>query len=139
MVDFVKILNEHEIAPSIQRIKILEYLYNYKTHPTADMIYRDLVKDIPTLSKTTVYNTLKTFTEKGILTALQMFDHEIRYDYDTDHHIHFKCDHCGKVYDLGNHFQNFKGNEIEGHSITEHHVNFRGTCKFCRELKDQEK
>jgi len=51
MVDFVRILIEHNIAPSIQRIKILEYLSKYKTHPTADMIYRELVKQIPTLSE----------------------------------------------------------------------------------------
>ncbi len=139
MVDLVKILNEHGIAPSIQRIKILEYLFNFKTHPTADMIYRDLVKDIPTLSKTTVYNTLKAFTEKGILTALQMFDNEIHYDYDTDRHIHFKCNTCGRIYDLENHFQNLKNSNIEGHLITEHHINLRGTCKSCLDKGEQEK
>jgi len=132
MIDFVKILNEHDIAPSIQRIKILEYLHNYKTHPTADMIYQELVKEIPTLSKTTVYNTLKTFTENGILVSLALFDNELRYDFDTDHHVHFKCDVCGKIYDLNSCCDNYKDELVEGHKITEHHITLKGICKDCR-------
>jgi len=132
MVDFVKILNEHEVAPSIQRIKILEYLYNFKTHPTADMIYQELVKEIPTLSKTTVYNTLKIFTDKGILIALSLSNNEIRYDYDTDHHIHFKCTECGKIYDLDRSYDSYTDDLVEGHKVLEYHVNLIGICRSCQ-------
>jgi Fur family transcriptional regulator, peroxide stress response regulator len=131
MIDFVKILNEHEIAPSIQRVKILEYLRNYKTHPTADMIYQDLVKEIPTLSKTTVYNTLKAFSEKGILIQLSLFDNEIRYDFDTENHVHFKCNECGNIFDLDCCCDNYKDEMLNGHKITEHHVNLKGICSSC--------
>jgi Fe2+ or Zn2+ uptake regulation protein len=131
MIDFVRILVEHNIAPSIQRIKILEYLSNYKTHPTADMIYRELVKQIPTLSKTTVYNTLKTFTEKGLLKALAIFDNEVRYDFNTDQHIHFKCSKCGLVFDLDSSHEKFNEDFIEGHKILEYHINLKGICKNC--------
>ena len=54
-----KLLKEKDISPSIQRIRVLEYLQNSKNHPTVDNIYNDLIKEIPTLSKTTVYNILK--------------------------------------------------------------------------------
>ena len=30
-------------------------------HPTVETIYKELIDEIPTLSKTTVYNTLKQF------------------------------------------------------------------------------
>ncbi len=49
------------IKPSYQRIKIYEYIFNNNIHPTVDNIYKKLLKEIPTLSKTTVYNTLKLF------------------------------------------------------------------------------
>jgi len=52
-------LYKKDIKPSYQRIKIFEYLYHEMNHPTADVIFKNLVNDIPTLSKTTVYNTLK--------------------------------------------------------------------------------
>jgi len=131
MEGFKKILKEYGISPSLHRIKILEYLARHRTHPTADMIYRDLLKDIPTLSKTTVYNTLKAFTEKGILTALSVFETEIRYEYDTDPHIHFKCEKCGEIFDVTEAFACLNNEIIDGHKITEHHVNLKGICKKC--------
>ncbi len=49
-------LEEEGIQPSYHRLKILEYMMNHRTHPTVDIIYKNLSKEIPTLSKTTVYN-----------------------------------------------------------------------------------
>jgi len=135
MQNIIEVLKEHNIAPSMQRVKILEYLRDYKTHPTADMIYQALVNDIPTLSKTTVYNTLKTFTENGILVALSLFDNEVRYEYDTDPHVHFKCMKCNKIYDLNKTFDLYKNEFIDGHKVTEHYVNLKGVCKSC--LKEE--
>jgi Fe2+ or Zn2+ uptake regulation protein len=133
MKSIIEILKEHDIAPSMQRVKILEYLRNYKTHPTADMIYQALVNDVPTLSKTTVYNTLKTFSEKGILVALSLFENEVRYEYNTDPHIHFKCIKCNKIYDLDKSYNRYENNTIDGHRVTEHHVNLKGICRSCLE------
>jgi len=135
MKSIIEVLKEYEIAPSMQRIKILEYLKNYKTHPTADMIYQALEDEIPTLSKTTVYNTLKTFTEKGILVALSLFENEVRYEYNTDPHIHFKCMKCNKIYDIDKTFDRYIENMIEGHKVAEHHVYLKGVCKKC--LKEE--
>ena len=62
----MKSLQEHLIKnginPSFQRLKILEYLMNNDTHPTVDNIYNALIDIIPTISKTTIYNTLKLFS-----------------------------------------------------------------------------
>lgn len=58
-------LLSYHIKPSVQRIAIMDYLLNHKTHPCIDEIYTALCKEIPTLSKTTVYNTLKLFVEHG--------------------------------------------------------------------------
>jgi len=133
MQSIIDILKENDIAPSMQRIKILEYLKNYKTHPTADMIYQALADEIPTLSKTTVYNTLKTFTEKGILMALYLFSNEVHYEYNTQPHIHFQCTKCNKIYDLYQSFDHYNNDLIDGHKITEYHINLKGICKSCLE------
>lgn len=135
MKSIIEILKEYDIAPSMQRVKILEYLQSYKTHPTADMIYQALADEMPTLSKTTVYNTLKAFTEKGILVALSLFENEIRYEYNTEPHIHFKCSECGKIYDLDKAFDHYSDELIDGHKIIEHHVNLKGICKSCLKEK----
>lgn len=60
-----KRLEDCGLRPSVQRLLIMDYLLSHHTHPTVEEVYRDLCKKCPTLSKTTVYNTLRLFSEKG--------------------------------------------------------------------------
>ena len=62
-------LKSKSIRPSLQRIRILEYLIKNRNHPTVEMIYNELLCEMPTLSKTTIYNTLKLFVEGSKLTT----------------------------------------------------------------------
>jgi Fur family transcriptional regulator, peroxide stress response regulator len=59
--DLSNTLKNKNIRPSIQRIKIFEYLIKNLCHPTVDQIFKDLQSEIPTISKTTIYNTLDLF------------------------------------------------------------------------------
>ena len=65
---------------TFQREKILEYIISQKEHPTAEMIYAHIVKVIPHISKTTVYNTLKLFEEKNIVQSLKIDDDKLRFE-----------------------------------------------------------
>jgi Fe2+ or Zn2+ uptake regulation protein len=124
-------LEKNNIHSSYHRLKILKYLMDYKTHPTVDMIYKDLSKEIPTLSKTTIYNTLNLFLKKGIVTGLTIDENEVRYDYNTKPHAHLKCIKCGCVYDIDLKCPLFYKKMIGGHKITEHHIYLKGVCKEC--------
>ena len=124
-------LEEEGIQPSYHRLKILEYMMNHRTHPTVDIIYKNLSKEIPTLSKTTVYNTLKLFVAKGIVQELTIEEKEVRYDADTKPHAHFKCIECGNVYDIALESPIFDTETIEGHKVIECHVYLKGVCKDC--------
>ena len=64
-------LLERDIKPSVQRIAVMTYLLEHRTHPTVDEIYLELQDKIPTLSKTTIYNTLKLFVEKKAIIMLK--------------------------------------------------------------------
>ncbi len=94
-----KILEDVGINPSFQRIKILEFMINSKEHPNVEMIYNALYVDLPTLSKTTVYNTVKLLVEKGILISFSLGDGELRYDYYKEAHSHLYCIGCKKIID----------------------------------------
>ena len=54
-------LLKYDIKPSVQRMVIMDYLMSHRIHPSADEIYNALYPTIPTLSKTTIYNTMKLF------------------------------------------------------------------------------
>lgn len=129
--DIKAYLVANEINPTLQRIRIFEYLYNNRIHPTVDQIFKDLYSEIPTLSKTTVYNTLSLFNEKGIISAITIEDNEVRYDANISSHIHFKCVKCKNVFDIFSKSDLFDINIIDGHQILNKNINFIGICKNC--------
>ena len=112
-----------------------DYLLKHHTHPCIDEIYLALCKDIPTLSKTTVYNTLKLFIEHGAARMLTIDERNACFDGDTSMHAHFQCKACGKIYDIP---MEPESEEIEslsknGFQIEETHHYYKGICPECRE------
>jgi Fur family transcriptional regulator, peroxide stress response regulator len=126
------ILSRNGIKPSLHRMKVMEYLMRMKNHPTVDTIYKNISDDIPTLSKTTVYNTLKTFQESGIVQAITIEDNEVKYDATVDKHAHFKCSRCGQLFDLPIDTKVLHLRSIGGHLIKESQLYFKGICKSCQ-------
>jgi Fe2+ or Zn2+ uptake regulation protein len=90
--NFRELLAAKGIKPTHQRLEILRYLEQHRNHPTADMIYQDLVQAMPTMSKTTVYNTLNSFAESGIVRPVTITGTEVRFDLKTACHHHFLCE-----------------------------------------------
>ncbi len=129
-------LKSNGIKPSFQRIRIFEYLLNSKEHPKVDDIYRELIQEIPTLSKTTVYNTLNLFMEKGIVHLVTIEGTENRYDVNIEDHGHFKCEVCGRVFDFEILEGDLKTDLPEGFVISQKDLFFRGTCADCSRKKN---
>jgi Fe2+ or Zn2+ uptake regulation protein len=120
------------IKPSMQRVVIMQYLMEHRTHPTIDRIFSDLLPLVPTLSKTTVYNTLKLFYDKKAVLSLTIDEKNVRYDAETSDHAHFKCRKCGAIYDVPLEEADspaFRGDKA--HSLDETQIYFLGTCKNC--------
>ncbi len=132
-----KYLRQMGIRPSVQRIQIFEYLQHSDNHPTVDEIYRQLSPDVPTLSKTTVYNTLGLFVEKGIVLQISIDGAESRYDARVDNHGHFMCERCGEVVDFTADFSNIVGEELAGCTINQKHLYIKGICSSCRQIYEQ--
>lgn len=128
---FVNELLKKNIAPSHQRVMILKYLIENQCHPTVDQIFNGLRKQIPTLSKATVYNTLNVFAEAKIVRALSIEDNETSYDIVTGNHGHFKCESCGNIYNFEVDIDRFETKGLNDFLITEKNVYFGGICPAC--------
>ncbi|MEA1974971.1 MAG: Fur family transcriptional regulator [Bacillota bacterium] len=126
-----KYLSDNNIKPSLPRVKIFEYLIQYKSHPTVDEIYIALVDELVTLSKTTVYNTLNLFLKNNIINQILIEENETRYDADMKIHGHFKCNKCGKVYDFDYDLSKIKISDLYEFTFTEYHTYIKGICKNC--------
>ena len=130
------ILKDKEIAPSYTRIKIYDYLSKDKIHPTVDEIFIDLSGVFPTLSKTTVYNTLKLFVEKKLVREVNLYDNKMRYELVRSDHGHFKCTTCSKIYDIPLDINIKLPEDLEGTLINDFHYLLVGTCSHC--LKEEQ-
>lgn len=124
-------LKTQKINLSHQRLKVVEFLVQNRCHPTADCIYVELKKDIPTLSKTTIYNTLKILTDAGLVKEILIDGNEVRYDIGIDEHGHFKCQSCGKITDFGIDIGTLTHNGLDGYKINNKIVYFEGICLDC--------
>lgn len=133
-MDVLRHLQEHGIKPSVQRIAIMGYLMKYLTHPTADEIYTALAPAIPTLSRTTVYNTLRLLDMHGAVQTLTIDERRTCYDADTHPHAHFLCKQCGRIYDLPDTPAAFPA-DTAGHRVHEAHYYYKGICQRCLSLQ----
>ena len=126
-------LMRFSIRPSVQRTAIMEYLMNHKTHPTVEEIYMALSPTIPTLSKTTVYNTLNLFIDKGAVQVLTIDDKNARYDANVSKHGHFYCRSCGNVYDVFNiQSEAYQVPDFENFMVDAVEISYFGICKTCK-------
>ncbi len=121
------------IRPSLQRVAILDWLIKHPIHPTVEDVYQGLCHDIPTLSRTTVYNTLRMMSEKKVALMLTIDEHRVCYDGNTDNHVHFYCRRCGKVIDLmGEQAPKLQQSVcIDGNIVEEEQLYYKGICAEC--------
>ncbi len=125
-------LLEYSIRPSLQRVSVMSYLMEYKSHPTVEEIYVALSPEIPTLSKTTVYNTLHLFVKKGAALELTIDGKNARYDANTNDHAHFYCKECEKVYDIFDlEPRRYELPNIDGFIIDAVEISYHGVCREC--------
>ncbi|NOY09738.1 MAG: transcriptional repressor [Spirochaetes bacterium] len=134
------LFKEHNILPSVQRIKVYQYILEHSNHPTADQIYRALIKTIPSLSKTTVYNSIRILADNDIITELQIENNELRYDANLKLHAHFKCTICGTIYDIELSEADYelidKKIKANGYHVKQHNFISTGICSTCYDRKN---
>lgn len=129
----------HGVKPSMQRIAVMQYLMDHLTHPNAEEIYHALLSEMPTLSKTTVYNTLKLLVEQGAARMLTIDERNVCFDSRVQPHGHFLCQRCGRVLDIpaGSVLEEGRRHVPAGFAIDTADLYYRGTCGQCLAGKSQ--
>ena len=128
-----QILQKNGIRMTHQRIEIFQELIQSKQHPSAENIYEQVVKRLPTISLDTVYRTIATFEELGIVKRVEILDDCARYDANLEPHHHLICIRCKRIEDFtwpG--FENLTGPTISNWGeISSRHAEIRGICQKC--------
>jgi Fur family transcriptional regulator, peroxide stress response regulator len=117
-----------------QRIAIYGALVGTSEHPSADVLWRRVRKRLPSLSFDTVYRTLRSLQESGLIARVASGADKARFDGNMAHHHHFVCSQCGQVRDF--HHRKFDRlvppAEVHDFGVADRvQVEVRGLCHTC--------
>jgi Fe2+ or Zn2+ uptake regulation protein len=117
-----------------QRELIFELLWGADAHPSADAVYAEAQRRMPTMSLRTVYQTLNDLACMGEIQQLDLGTGSSRFDPNTDVHHHLVCTTCGKVRDLYADYTAISVPPDAGHGfqVGPAEVVFRGLCEDCQ-------
>ena len=133
----IQSLSEAGLRLTPQRVAICTLLAVSDEHPTAQMIYDALHPDYPSLSLSTVYNTLDTLVQLGVINVLGTAGDGVEhYDADVHPHVNLACLACHRVIDLHSQFVNDLEEEViaaSGFKIKGSRVVYYGYCPQCQD------
>jgi Fur family peroxide stress response transcriptional regulator len=131
---FIERCRAHQLKITPQRVAIYREITRKADHPTADEVFRRVRGEYPNISFDTVNRTLSTFTDIGVLEAVEVFGGGKRFDRDPAEHHHFHCIECRRVFD----FYDTDLTDIEipeviqkKFHITSRRLVLRGVCEAC--------
>jgi Fur family ferric uptake transcriptional regulator len=129
-----ELLNERGLKATPMRMAVLEILEDSK-HARSQAELQDILVDF---DRVTLYRTLNTLNDKGIIHIAMTHDQDTFYamceaecDNENHHHkhIHFKCEVCKKVSCL--HVNKDFNTAIEGYQVKSVSVMMTGKCAAC--------
>lgn len=131
---FRNVCKKHGIKVTPQRLEIFLQVIAANNHPSAEEVFRRVQKKLPTVSLDTVYRTLTTFNEQGLIAKVHFLDDKTRFDPNTQQHHHTICIECGTIMD-------FAWPEIDAMTlpselggwgkVSERQLLVRGVCSRC--------
>lgn len=85
---------------SKQRSLILNIVKNNPVHPTAEWVYEQARKEMPSIGIATVYRNLNALVALGEINRIPSAKDVDRFDGNVMEHYHFRCVKCGELQDL---------------------------------------
>ena len=122
-----------------QRSQIFYELARYPGHPTAENVFSKVRIRLKTISLDTVYRTIATFEEYGLIKKIQLIDNATRYDINLTVHHHLVCSRCKKVVDF--YWPDFDQMKLPDNihnwgQVEQKNVVINGICSDCQKLSN---
>ena len=138
---FQSVCRNTGIKVTPQRLEIFRALLDSDDHPSAEEVHARVRSRLPTISLDTVYRTLTTLEEHGVLTRVKL-DTRVRYDPNLLEHHHFVCIECKTIEDF--YWPAFDRMRLPPGSgawgrIRTRHVEIRGHCRDCLRKREKAK
>jgi Fur family ferric uptake transcriptional regulator len=117
---------------TLQKEAIRETFIAVERPLSAEEVMQEAQSRQPGISIATVYRNLKTLLSDGWLQAVEVPGETTRYEVaGKDHHHHFHCQECRKLYELEGCAVPVKAKLPRGFRITGHEFFLFGLCSGC--------
>jgi Fur family peroxide stress response transcriptional regulator len=130
----VQTLKSKGLRVTPQRFAVYANLLARTDHPTAEQILNDLNQNAPTSSQATVYISLQTLRDAGLVREVLLEQGVCRYDANVIPHHHFRCQCCGEIEDIA--WNQLQGIELQrlrpGLKVDGYEVTVYGVCDRCQ-------
>jgi Fur family peroxide stress response transcriptional regulator len=132
--DVTALLSEKALKVTPQRVAVMEFLRGNTSHPSVDDVYQQVRRRFPSISRATIYNTVTTLVEAGLLQEILIQQEKTHVDWNVDRHHHFQCLKCGTVKDIDYDAVTAEqvSKQVAGHLVTGVKVVMEGVCEACR-------
>lgn len=134
MSSFADTCREKGLKATHQRMEVFRELVGSEAHPDAEAVYQKVRLRVPAISRDTVYRTLATLEDHGLIRRAEALSGSTRFDANTDRHHHFICTACGAIKDFHSQALNDlpipKSVKSFG-TIESAQVQVRGVCAAC--------
>ena len=135
---FEEVCRKEGLKITHQRLEIFKELLQSDDHPTVERLYVRLKTRLPTISLDTVYRTLTTLEQHGLIARVQTLENQARFEARMEEHHHAICKKCGKITDFYWEFPDKPGlpDEILNWGlIFKKSLTLHGLCTQCRHEK----
>jgi len=138
MEQFVTTCRTAGLKVTHQRTEIYRQLLLMSDHPSAETIHKRLLSTLPTISLDTVYRTLTTLEEHGLVARIQTTESQARFEVVSKPHHHLICSRCKLVMDF--HWPAIDTFQLppiaeQWGQIDSRTIVMYGSCKSCSEEK----
>lgn len=135
MIASDKFLEDKGVRPTAMRLLVFQYLADEKVAKTLTDVENAFVK----ADRTTLYRTLKTFEQKGVvhqiddgsgITKYALCEEGCNCELERDLHLHFHCNNCNETVCLTSH-KIPHINLPEGYITENANLVLKGICDKC--------
>ena len=127
-----RLLQSHGIRCTPQRVAVYQYLDAHRIHAPAEAIYEALVQQFASVSRTTIYNSIRALLDGGLIRTVMIEGDFVRYDANVSAHSHFKCRRCGGVFDVMDGEAPPPPPSLHAFAVERGELNYYGCCPVCR-------
>ncbi|MEM1167036.1 MAG: transcriptional repressor [Planctomycetota bacterium] len=97
-------------------------------------LHEHAARDVPELGLATVYRTISKLTEAGEIAPVELPGESPRYERREaadQHHHHFRCTCCDRVFDVHGCAHGVESLAPEGFEVEDHEITLTGRCADC--------